>query len=248
LGISGPTAKALRMSAQPGLTRAVSTRLKLSQDPLVYSFDSPGVMLPFLGKGDRGAERGVKLALIAGIREGSYSPETLASYLLYRLNVLSPLSPVYLSLLPEGTAPTNDLLDFLDLLAVRLGMLTRGGVRDHARAATWFVNWWRQTGCTLSGSKPLIGTSSQGQVESSTVNTAAGGWGFDFQWGNDGTTRPGGQDDADAYIQRKMEAVIDDYVRHTEAEAKEGGVSSTQERKMQKAATTKKREARMRNR
>lgn len=58
------TPKALRTSAHPGLTRALSTRLKLSEDPLVYSYDSPGVMLPFLGRGDRGAERGVKLALI----------------------------------------------------------------------------------------------------------------------------------------------------------------------------------------
>lgn len=58
------TPKALRTSAQPGLTRAVSTRLKLCLDPLVYAYDSPGVMLPFIGKGDRGAERGVKLALI----------------------------------------------------------------------------------------------------------------------------------------------------------------------------------------
>lgn len=58
------TPKALRTSAQPGLTRALSTRLKLSEDPLVYSFDTPGVMLPFLGRGDRGAERGTKLALI----------------------------------------------------------------------------------------------------------------------------------------------------------------------------------------
>lgn len=54
----------MRTSASPGLTRAISTRLKLSIDPLVYAFDSPGVMLPFLGQGDRGAERGVKLALI----------------------------------------------------------------------------------------------------------------------------------------------------------------------------------------
>jgi mitochondrial GTPase 1 len=46
------------------MTRTVSTRLKLSVDPLVYSYDSPGVMLPFLGRGDKGAERGVKLALI----------------------------------------------------------------------------------------------------------------------------------------------------------------------------------------
>jgi hypothetical protein len=63
-------------------------------------------MLPFLGRGDRGAERGVKLALIgrqlltqcmdrltrlgpAGIKEGLYDNEALAAYLLYRLNALS---------------------------------------------------------------------------------------------------------------------------------------------------------------
>lgn len=58
------TPNALGTSAQPGLTQALSTRLKLSLDPLVYAFDSPGVMLPFLGRGEEGAERGVKLALI----------------------------------------------------------------------------------------------------------------------------------------------------------------------------------------
>jgi ribosome biogenesis GTPase A len=65
------TPKALRTSAHPGLTRALSTRLRLtSQDdaakglPRVYAFDTPGVMLPFLGNGGLGAERGMKLALI----------------------------------------------------------------------------------------------------------------------------------------------------------------------------------------
>jgi hypothetical protein len=58
------TPKALRTSSNPGRTRVVSTRLKISENPLVYSYDSPGVMLPFLGHGPKGAERGVKLALI----------------------------------------------------------------------------------------------------------------------------------------------------------------------------------------
>jgi hypothetical protein len=58
------TPKAFQTSAQPGLTQALSTRLKVSLDPLVYAFDTPGVMLPFLGRGVEGAERGVKLALI----------------------------------------------------------------------------------------------------------------------------------------------------------------------------------------
>ena len=68
------TAKALRTSALPGMTRTVSTRLKLSEDPLVYSYDSPGVMLPFLGRGDKGAERGVKLALIGEYPAASDPP------------------------------------------------------------------------------------------------------------------------------------------------------------------------------
>jgi len=69
-------------------------------------------MLPYLGRGDRGAERGVKLALIgrhlhitaaltsvyrltptlsgsAGIKEGLYDNEALSAYLLYRLNALN---------------------------------------------------------------------------------------------------------------------------------------------------------------
>lgn len=76
--------------------------------PPVYAFDTPGMMLPFLGHGPAGAERGAKLALIgnvrlpcamcrlnielAGIKEGLYQSETLAEYLLYKLNVLNPIS------------------------------------------------------------------------------------------------------------------------------------------------------------
>ncbi|KAG6830540.1 hypothetical protein H0H87_007738 [Tephrocybe sp. NHM501043] len=69
MGIKGRTLalgtpKAFQTSAQPGLTQALSTRLKVSLNPLVYAFDTPGVMLPYLGRGVEGAERGVKLALI----------------------------------------------------------------------------------------------------------------------------------------------------------------------------------------
>ena len=46
------------------MTRAMSTRLKLNLDPIIYSIDSPGIMIPFLGYGERAKERGLKLALI----------------------------------------------------------------------------------------------------------------------------------------------------------------------------------------
>jgi ribosome biogenesis GTPase A len=58
------SASALRTSRLPGMTRTMSTRLKLNLDPPIYSVDSPGVMVPFLGYGERANERGLKLALI----------------------------------------------------------------------------------------------------------------------------------------------------------------------------------------
>ncbi|KAI0052093.1 P-loop containing nucleoside triphosphate hydrolase protein [Auriscalpium vulgare] len=238
IGIAGPTPKALRTSAQPGLTRALSTRLKLSADPLVYSFDTPGVMLPFLGRGDRGAERGVKLALIAGIKEGLYDIESLAAYLLYRLNVLNSTSPAYLTLLPDGSAPTADIDAFLDLLARRLGMLKRGGIPDMQRAATWFVRWWREEGGSVYASAPLA-TPSQ-QPLGAAAQPQRAGWGFDLEW----EVAPAGGASVGA-IQAHMEACIDTYVQDAEREASEGGgVSSTQVKKREREEKMAKRAAR----
>ncbi|KAN0131676.1 P-loop containing nucleoside triphosphate hydrolase protein [Lactarius tabidus] len=205
VGIPGPTPKALRTSAQPGLTKALSTRLKLSEDPRVYSFDTPGVMLPFLGRGDRGAERGIKLALIAGIKEGLYDSETLAAYLLYCLNALDSTKPAYLTLVPPGTTPTDDVHEFLGSLARRLGMLQRGGVPDLPRAASWFVRWWRDEG--------------------NAASTRRAGWGLDLQWQAEADT-------SDAAVQAHMEKCIGRFVEQEAQEEEEGGaVSTTQERK-----------------
>ncbi|EKM57544.1 uncharacterized protein PHACADRAFT_182070 [Phanerochaete carnosa HHB-10118-sp] len=283
-GIEGPTAKALRTSAQPGLTRAISTRLKLSVDPLVYSYDSPGVMLPFLGRGDRGAERGVKLALIgkhstanalrvlrtapltccppssirpsqpcartAGIKEGLYDLEALAAYLLYRMNILDPTSPAYLAVLPPGTPPTADVAEFLDTLARRLGMLRRGGATDHARAAAWFVRWWREHGSVLAAAAPppplpAVPDPSDTSDASSGASAPAvqqqrRGWGFDFEWsvGAAGLGADG--------VQREMEACIDAFEAEAREEAAEGGeVSVTQERKKQREGLLARRAARL---
>ncbi|EMD35527.1 hypothetical protein CERSUDRAFT_116270 [Gelatoporia subvermispora B] len=224
-GIPGPTAKALRTSAQPGLTRALSTRLKLSLDPPVYSFDSPGVMMPFLGKGDRGAERGVKLALIAGIKEGLYDTESLAAYLIYRLNMLDPVAPAYLPLLPPGTRPLTDIYVFLDVLARRLNMLKRGGVPDMSRAATWFIRWWREEGARAAAAAPLL-------VRSAEPQAHRRGWSFDLEW--DVAADEVARYDK-ALVQRKMEECIARCDVELAQEEEEGGsVSKTQTKKRAK--------------
>lgn len=55
--------KAFATSALPGLTRKLTGTVKIYEDPHVYVYDTPGVMVPYLGKGAQGAERGLKLAL-----------------------------------------------------------------------------------------------------------------------------------------------------------------------------------------
>ncbi|KAJ7512698.1 P-loop containing nucleoside triphosphate hydrolase protein [Mycena galericulata] len=227
MGIKGPTPKAFRTSANPGLTQALSTRLKLSLSPLVYAFDTPGVMLPFLGLGEEGAERGVKLALIAGIKEGMYDVEALASYLLYRLNILNPISPAYLHLLPAGSLPTIDIEEFLESLARRMGMVRKGASPDIRRAAVYFVRWWREEGGLLSASSALQLADSSFQIGPSGMTH---GWGFDLEW----QIRPdeiiGG--DHQLLIQEKMEACIDQYLDKLELEdLNETNVSATQRKK-----------------
>ncbi|VDB90981.1 unnamed protein product [Peniophora sp. CBMAI 1063] len=247
VGISGPTPKALRTSATPGMTRALSTRLKISQTPLVYAFDSPGVMLPYLGSGRRGAERGAKLALIAGLKEGLYEPEVLAAYLLYRLNALNAAAPAYLHLLPPGTPPIDDVDYFLEELATRLQMLRRGGVPDTRRAATWFVRWWREEGARAHA---LAAPPSESLVPGTPVR---GGWGFDLEWElkpsewetweKSMLVRPNakakGQEKEEVevklsetqqeIVQGKMEACVDKYMRASEGEGED--VSTTQVKK-----------------
>ncbi|KAJ7596590.1 P-loop containing nucleoside triphosphate hydrolase protein [Mycena floridula] len=236
MGIKGRTPKALQTSAQPGLTRALSTRLKLSLDPLVYAFDSPGVMLPFLGHGDQGAERGVKLALIAGIKEGMYDAETLAGYLLYRLNVLNPISPAYMQLLSSGSPPTIHIEELLSGIAQRMGMIKRGAEPDLNRAAQYLIKWWRDEGSLLAASTALQLNPTDATLFSD--GTITQGWGFDFQW-QLRSNEVYSEAERDTLVQQRMEQCIDDHMAWIARE--EGSMSATQEKKQSVAELKKRR-------
>ncbi|CAO1626251.1 unnamed protein product [Parajaminaea phylloscopi] len=55
--------------------------------PAVYVYDTPGVMVPFLGRGRAGAEKGLKLAVAAGMKSSLFDTQGLADYLLFRFNL-----------------------------------------------------------------------------------------------------------------------------------------------------------------
>jgi hypothetical protein len=124
--------------------------------------------------------------------------------------------------MPPSAPPTNDILEFLDLLAARLGMLRRGGERDIGRAAAWFVKWWRDEGGLISA---LDADSSLLPMDKAPLRH---GWGFDFEWSIDSEK---------ATVQEKMEECIDLYLMSAESEGREGNdISPTQVKKKDKIA------------
>lgn len=77
--------KAASTSSMPGHTRKLSTVIKISEKPPVYIFDTPGIMVPYLGGGVAGKEAALKLALTGGIKESLFEWDTVSEYLLWRL-------------------------------------------------------------------------------------------------------------------------------------------------------------------
>lgn len=149
-------------------------------------------------------------------------------------------APAYLKLLPEGSEPTTDVYIFLEQLAARLGMRVRGGDVNTARAAKWFVEWWRHEGSLLSTSasrsigrrtpRVLEGRPPGGLDDVTHLPVSIRrGWGFDFEWTVDvAPSEAEGRED----VEEKMGACIDAYMRMAEVQEESGGdVSQTQEKK-----------------
>ncbi|KAG9019016.1 Mitochondrial GTPase [Tulasnella sp. 427] len=237
--------KAMRTSALPGLTQKTSERLKLCLDPPIYAVDSPGVMVPFLGRGNEGRERAFKLALIAGLKDSLYDDEALSAYLLYKLNRLNPSHPAYLSLYPPSVpqTPTDSVEELLDILSHRLNARLKGGEPDIKRTAKWFLKWWREGGATKA---PM-----------------SHGWGFDF---NFRVRKPQSLEEFDpeasveyvvdenghevlqeGSLEEKMEREINRYVTEvlaTGENTKGFGTSVTKERQIERAEKRRVREER----
>jgi ribosome biogenesis GTPase A len=78
--------KAFIVGAEAGVTRKLTGTVRISKDPSVFVYDTPGVMVPFLGHGEDGAEKGLKFALTAGIKEDLFERDAVVDYLLWRMN------------------------------------------------------------------------------------------------------------------------------------------------------------------
>uniref|UniRef100_A0A4W2IDA1 Mitochondrial GTPase 1 n=1 Tax=Bos indicus x Bos taurus TaxID=30522 RepID=A0A4W2IDA1_BOBOX len=74
--------KATRVGGEPGITRAVMSRIQVCERPLMFLLDTPGVLAPRIPS----VETGLKLALCGTVLDHLVGEETLADFLLYTLN------------------------------------------------------------------------------------------------------------------------------------------------------------------
>lgn len=75
-------ANASLVGAVPGITRSVLNRIKMSENPLVYMFDTPGILTPNIANN----ESALRLALCATLQDHLVGEIVIADYLLYWLN------------------------------------------------------------------------------------------------------------------------------------------------------------------
>ena len=133
-----------------------------AKGPPIYVYDTPGIMVPFLGGGKAGAEKGLKLAVAAGIKSSLFDITAMADYLLYRMNLRwhwawqqwnkagqegEAPRPEYMEHLPLPSTfekPTNEIQTLLENLALKApGTLAKNGERDLEKAASFMVERWR---------------------------------------------------------------------------------------------------------
>ena len=129
--------KAAQTGAQPGVTRKISTSVKIvdgTEDREgVYLLDTPGVFIPYVPD----AESMLRLALCGSVKDTIVPPTSLADYLLFQINLVNP------GLYKDYCPPTNDAIELLNAIANKTGRLQKGGDPDTEAAALWMIQRWR---------------------------------------------------------------------------------------------------------
>uniref|UniRef100_M4AH20 Mitochondrial GTPase 1 n=1 Tax=Xiphophorus maculatus TaxID=8083 RepID=M4AH20_XIPMA len=103
--------RASRVGGEPGITKAILTKIQVSERPLMYLLDTPGVLPPKI----ESVETGMKLALCGTILDHLVGEDVIADYLLFSLNRLRRYVEKY-----DLQEPSDDIQHVLKRIAVKL--------------------------------------------------------------------------------------------------------------------------------
>ncbi|KYM99839.1 PREDICTED: mitochondrial GTPase 1 [Cyphomyrmex costatus] len=137
--------KAAPVGAVAGITRAVMTRIKISEDPTVYLIDTPGILTPSIND----IHTGFKLALVGCLQDKVVGSYLLADYLLFLLNKNDRFEYVEKLGLPE---PNDNVSYVLTYIAAKLAKTVRiknynnkiQVMPDLQYAADYFISLFRK--------------------------------------------------------------------------------------------------------
>lgn len=135
VGLAGGK-KVARTGAHPGVTRATSTVVRVSEDPELLVHDTPGVNMPQV----KDPETMIALSL-CGCVEG-VDQVVQADYLLYVMNRHPAGGKQY----REFSEPTNLVDELLAGVARARGQLARDGTYNKTAQAIYWVGLWRKGG------------------------------------------------------------------------------------------------------
>lgn len=112
------------MGPIPGVTRSVLHKIKISENPLFYLLDTPGILNPKVTNIDVG----LKLALCATIQDHLVGDAIIADYLLFWLNKHKYFQYVKYF---ELEAATDDILELLTQISKKFNKVIRHRNHDN---------------------------------------------------------------------------------------------------------------------
>jgi ribosome biogenesis GTPase A len=128
--------KVARTGGQPGVTRATSSIIKISETPEILLYDTPGVFLPRVDS----SKTMIILSLIGAVKSNVVDPVIQADYLLYLLNLQN--WRIYQKYLPF---PTNNIQILLKAVSKTIGKYNKSKDDfDEKGTAIHFVDNFKQ--------------------------------------------------------------------------------------------------------
>lgn len=131
--------KAAKTGGLAGVTRGISTEIRISSNPSIFIHDTPGVFVPYV----KDEKAMIGLAITGAMRTSIIDPIIQADYLLYRLNSMdNGGQKLYKKYLDH---PTNNISELLkQVWQKELRPKQRGGGFNETGAAALWVDHWRQ--------------------------------------------------------------------------------------------------------
>ncbi|CAI9739587.1 mitochondrial ribosome-associated GTPase 1-like [Octopus vulgaris] len=121
--------KATPVGARAGITRSVLEKIKVSADPKIYVYDTPGVLAPEV----KNVDVGMKLALCACLQDHLVGEDVIVDFLLYWFNKHNNFRYVSVFELKE---PLDDVLEFLNHVALKNNKIARVTSLDPSQGRT----------------------------------------------------------------------------------------------------------------